>query len=108
MKSILAENRPIYVDAVYCAAEFDFLKTLVPGIPFLLIGIEMSLPIRLARLMNRVVRPLSETELRARDAMELTRLNTGEVMTKAAVSITNDGPLAEFQSTLMRALSRSG
>lgn len=107
MRAILAESRPIFIDAVYCAAELEFLSTLVSGVPFTLLGIDTPFPLRVERLEDRSVRPLSETELRARDATEMQRLDTGGVMAKANCQIANDGSMELFQSALTRALSLS-
>ncbi len=83
MKSILEEGRDVFVDAVYNVEELDFLSRLAAD--FLLIGIEVSFDTRLARLGVRLVRPMTEPQLRKRDAVDLTQLKSGNVLTRASV-----------------------
>lgn len=102
IKSVLAEGRYVLVDAIYCGQEFEYLSELAADLS--LIGIEASFSTRLARLGVRGVRPMTEPQLRERDAVDLTRLKTGNVVTKADVRISNDDSMAEFESALSRAL----
>jgi hypothetical protein len=102
MKAILAEGRAVFVDAVYGDEEFDYLSQLTAG--FFLIGIEASFGTRLSRLGVRTVRPMTEPQLRERDAVDLIRLKTGSVLTKAGIRIDNEGSIARFEDALSRAL----
>jgi dephospho-CoA kinase len=88
MKAILAQGRHVFVDAVYCGEEFDYLSRLAAG--FFLIGIEACFGTRLARLGVRVVRPMTEPELRERDTVDLIQLQTGNVLAKASIRIDNE------------------
>jgi dephospho-CoA kinase len=105
MRAILAEGRHVLVDAVYGGEEFDYLSRLAAG--FFLIGIEASFGARLARLGVRAVRPMTEPELRERDAVDLIRLKTDNVLAKAGIRIDNEGSMAEFEDALSRALDES-
>ena len=105
IKAVLARGRSVFVDAVYCADEFDYLEGL--GADFFLIGIEASFVVRAARLSVRPVRPMTGPELRERDDVDLTRLRIGSMFSKAGVRITNDGSMTEFESALTRALAES-
>jgi dephospho-CoA kinase len=105
MKAILVEGRHVFVDAVYGVEEFDYLSWLAAS--FFLIGIEASFDTRLARLGVRVVRPMTEPQLRARDAVDLTQLKGGNVLAKADVRIGNEGSMAEFEGAISRALDES-
>jgi len=105
MKAILAEGRHVFVDAVYGDEEFDYLSRLAAG--FFLIGIEASFGTRLARLDVRTVRPMTGPQLRERDAVDLTRLKTGNVLAKASIRIDNEGSMAMFEDALSRALDES-
>lgn len=100
MKDVIASGRDVFVDAVYVGEEFEFLSGLVADTPFFLIGIEAPFALRLERLKHRPVRPLMEPQLRERDAVELRKLNTGEVFAKAAVRILNDGSMEQLEASL--------
>jgi dephospho-CoA kinase len=102
MKAILAEGRHVFVDAIYGVEEFDYLSRLAAD--FFLMGIDASFGTRLARLAVRAVRPMTEPQLRERDAVDLTRLKTGNVLAKAGIRIDNEGSMAEFEDALRRAL----
>ena len=104
MKSILSSGRDVFVDAVYVGEEFRFLSDLMSGVTFFLIGIEAPFGVRLERLKVRAVRPLQEPQLRERDAVEMKKLKTGDVLTKASFRINNEGSMAEFEAALSRAL----
>jgi dephospho-CoA kinase len=105
MKTILAEGHHVFVDAVYSVEEFDYLSGLAAS--FSLIGIEASFDTRLARLGARAVRPMTEPQLRERDAVELTRLKSGKAIAKANMRIGNEGSMAEFEDALSRALDHN-
>jgi dephospho-CoA kinase len=105
MKAILADGRHVFVDAVYSGEEFDYLSRLAAG--FFLIGIDASFGTRLARLGVRTVRPMTEPQLRERDAVDLTLLTTGNVLAKSGIRIDNEGSMAEFEDALSRALDTS-
>jgi hypothetical protein len=102
MKAILAEGRHVFVDAVCCCEEFDYLSRLSAS--FSLIGIEASFGTRLARLIVRAVRPMTEPQLRERDVVDLTRLKTDNMVAKAGIRISNEGSMAEFEDALSRVL----
>jgi dephospho-CoA kinase len=105
IKAILSEGRSVFVDAVYSDEEFNYVSHLAAG--FSLIGIEASFDTRLTRLGLRAVRPMRETQLRERDAVDLTRLETGNVIAKADMRISNEGSMIEFEDALNRALDES-
>jgi dephospho-CoA kinase len=105
IKAVLAERRYVLVDAVYCFDEFEYLSELAAE--FSLIGIEASFSTRLARLSVRAMRPMTEPQLHERDAVDLTRLKTNNVLAKASVLISNEGSMAEFGSVLSRTLVES-
>src|SRR5262245_28985034 len=105
MKAITADGRHVFVDAVYGREELDYLSQLTAS--FFLIGIDASFDTRLARLSVRAVRPMTEPQLRERDAVDLTRLQTGNVLAKAGIRIDNEGSMAKFEDALSRALDES-
>jgi dephospho-CoA kinase len=102
IKAVLAQGRHVFVDAVYCGEEFEYLSGLAAD--FSLIGIEASFATRLARLAVRAVRPMIEPQLRQRDEVDLTELKTGNVLAKASVRISNEDSVAKFESALSHAL----
>jgi hypothetical protein len=105
IKAVLAERRYVFVDAVYCLDEFEYLSGLAAE--FSLIGIEASFSTRLARLGVRAKRPMTEPQLHERDAVDLTRLKIDNVLAKASVLISNEGSVADFGSVLSRTLVES-
>jgi dephospho-CoA kinase len=105
MKTILADGRHVFVDAIYCGEEFDFLSRL--GACLSLIGIEASFSIRLGRLGERALRRMIEPQLRERDAVDLTLLNAGDVLANAGARIINEGSTADFEDALSRAFHES-
>jgi dephospho-CoA kinase len=104
MKAILDGGRDIFVDAVYVREELDFLCSLLDGVPCHLMGIEALLPLRLARLKSRATRPMEEPDVLARDAIEMKKLKTGDVLNQVAIRIENNGSMADFESALKTAL----
>jgi hypothetical protein len=46
-----------------------------------------------------------ESQLRERDAVEMKKLNTGDVFAKAAIRITNDGSMTDFEAALILTFS---
>jgi dephospho-CoA kinase len=102
IKVILHEGRNVFVDAVYVKEEFDFLSQLAPD--FYLIGIESSFNIRLARVLTREQRPMTKEQLKERDAVDLTRLNSGNTFARANVRIQNERSMLEFEEALSNAL----
>ena len=105
IRAVLAERRYVFVDAVYCRDELEYLSGLASE--FYLVGIEASFSTRLARLAVRAVRPMTEPQLRERDVVDLTRLETQNVLAKASVRITNEGSMADYEFVLCHALAES-
>jgi dephospho-CoA kinase len=105
IKSVFAEGRDVLVDAIYCGEELEYLSRL--SVDLSLIGIEASFSTRLARLGVRAVRPMTEPQLRERDAVDLMRLKTGNVVAEASVRISNNNSMEEFESALSGALSET-
>jgi dephospho-CoA kinase len=103
IRAVLAERRYVLVDAIYCRDELEYLSKLTEE--FSLIGIEASFGTRLARLGMRATRPMTEPQLRERDAVDLVRLETDNVLAQADLRISNEGSMAEFQSLLCRRLT---
>jgi dephospho-CoA kinase len=101
IRAIVTSGRSVFLDAVYVGEEFEFLSTLAE---FALIGIDVSFVTRLERIRTRPVRPLTETELRARDAIEMTKLNAGAVLAKANFTISNEGSMSAFETELTNIL----
>jgi dephospho-CoA kinase len=102
IRTILASGRNVFIDAVYVGDEFDYLSGLSSDLS--LIGIETSFSTRLARLAMRAVRPMTEPQVRARDALELAKLKIGNVAAKANIKIENEGSMEEFEASLVSAL----
>jgi len=99
ISELLSKGIPLFIDAIYVIEEFEYLSKLCPAVRANLIAIDTSLENRLSRLKVRSDRPLSEREIRARDAVERQKLKTGNVFSQAH-HISNDGDLEEFHATL--------
>jgi dephospho-CoA kinase len=107
IRAIVSAGRSAFVDAVYTAEEFDYLANLAPGAKFILIGIEVSFTVRLERLQKRPARPLTENQMRARDALEMTTLNTGDILSRAAFRLNNEATMDDFVGVLRDVLEKS-
>jgi dephospho-CoA kinase len=104
IRSLVLQDRPVFIDAIYVAEEYDYLTTLVPEAKLTLIGIQASFETRFERVRTRPVRPLTENQLRERDAVEMKRLNTGGVLDKASLRITNERSMDDFKNDLTNVL----
>jgi len=104
LKALLAAGRNVFVDAIYCVEEIEFLAGLAAR--FFHIGIETCFESRLIRLSARTVRPMTEAQLRQRDAVDLNRLKNGDVIARASVRINNEGSRGELENALRHAVEQ--
>jgi dephospho-CoA kinase len=92
----------IILDGLYSYEEYIYLKQKFPGLK--LLAIYSRPETRYQRLKNRPVRPLSETEAKARDLAELNNLNKAEPIALADYLVVNEAGLTDFHSLLKSAL----
>jgi dephospho-CoA kinase len=92
----LANEIPVFVDAIYTQEEFGVLSSCFPKRSAHLLAIEASFAVRSARLAKRPERTYSCDELRERDKTELDTIGTAAVIAAAEYKIHNDESLEEF------------
>lgn len=108
IERLLMEGSVILVDAIYADEERGELRVLAPHAEILHIGIEATFRTRLQRLLLRPKRSLSEQDLQTRDAVELTRLRTGNVLDQVQALISNEGSIGDFENALRDVLQIAG
>jgi dephospho-CoA kinase len=100
IKRILARGTNVFLDAIFAIEEYQYLQTSFPGSRLMLLAIIASREVRLLRLASRPERPLTSEEMGVRDANELSRLKTGNVIDHANYIIENESTLIVFQRAL--------
>lgn len=108
IRTLLASHSVISLDGLYSWEEYVFLKKHFAQLTVIHVYAEPE--VRYKRLADRVVRPVSSEQARARDLSELEKLNKGGPIAIADYMIENNGDNIEhLQSqieTLMKRLNK--
>lgn len=95
---------PVLVDAAFRVAEVDELTRVSGDLPMYLLGIEATFETRCGRLAVRAGRPLTRSDVKERDQLELTKIGIGDVMARATRVVHNDRSLEEYHRALRQFL----
>jgi dephospho-CoA kinase len=98
LKARMADGH-VLLDAVYCPEERDCYRNAF-GENFAILAIAAPFDIRSARLLVRLVRPITSDQLAARDELELGRFDLGSVLEIASHTLYNVGTLNQFEQAL--------
>lgn len=96
INALLAAGQLVAIDGLYSFAEYELLKTSL-GEQLKVLAIHAPKALRISRLAARKVRPLTASEIDARDFFEIKNLDKGGPIAIADVHIINDGEAAELQ-----------
>jgi dephospho-CoA kinase len=100
IKQSLDDGVNVFLDAIFQIEEYQYLRAHCGNSTMVLLGIEASFEIRSGRLRLRAQRPLTSEELKVRDAAEISRLGTGNVIANANHKVLNEGTIQSFRSDL--------
>ncbi|MEI6850393.1 MAG: AAA family ATPase [Candidatus Saccharibacteria bacterium] len=102
-KLIEAGQHKIIADGLYSWTEYKALKKEYPG-ELNVIAIVTTKKIRHRRLVNRVVRPLNQTEADQRDWAEIENIEKGGPIAIADHFVSNNGDLEQLHTQIDEAL----
>ena len=89
----------VVIDGLYSWSEYKFLKEKF-GDNLLVLTVTAPFKLRLERLANRPVRPLSESEVKSRDLAEIENSEKGGPIAAADYTVVNNGTLGKLYQTL--------
>jgi len=96
----LEKNQSVLIDGLYSYSEYRFLETTLSKAPTL-VAVHSRRDLRIARLGNRNVRPLSEAEMDARDRREIEQMEKAGPIAIADYHILNDGSVADLSAAVL-------
>jgi dephospho-CoA kinase len=91
---------PVFLDAIFNLEELDLIRSTALSVPVYLISITAPFDVRYERVKSRPDRPLTASELQARDKTELETLRTAEVLQAASHTIVNESSLEAYHQGL--------
>jgi dephospho-CoA kinase len=97
IRELLVAGISVFVDAIFTIEEHQILRACDEICVAKLVAIQAPFEMRAMRLRSRSVRPLTEQELRDRDAAELIRLKMESVLDLASHTLQNEGSEDEFK-----------
>lgn len=101
-------NKVAIIDGVYSYSEFSFLKEKL-GTQLIVIAVHAPFSMRVERLANRLIRPLSINEIGKRDKREIETMEKGGPIAVADFHLVNDGQISDLKEALKnRVLERLG
>lgn len=95
LQQALQAHSHIVIDGLYSFSEYKLLKGKV-GAPLVLVAIAASRQLRYQRLAARSDRPLTLSEARERDLLEIERLEKGGPIAMADYTLLNEGAPADL------------
>lgn len=95
----VSRNLTVIVDGLYSYSEYLFLKNAL-GDNLVTLAVHSPFYLRIARLANRPVRPLSALEIHRRDKREVETMEKGGPIALADFHLINDGSLADLGDQL--------
>lgn len=98
----LSQNN-VVIDGLYSWSEYKFLKEKF-GDNLLLLAVTAPFKLRLERLANRPVRPLSKAEVSSRDIAEIENIEKSGPIAIADYTVVNNGTLEQLYKQLTQIL----
>ena len=90
LRKALRSHSHIVIDGLYSFSEYKLLNERL-GAPLVLVAIVAPRNLRYQRLAARSLRPLTQSEARERDTLEIERLEKGGPIAMADYTLLNDG-----------------
>lgn len=107
LRQALREHSYIVIDGLYSFSEYKLLNEKL-GAPLTLVAIAAPRRLRYQRLATRGVRPLTASEARERDLLEIERLEKGGPIAMADYTLLNEGAPADLLRNLDALLETLG
>ena len=107
LQGALQAHSHIVIDGLYSFSEFKLLEDKL-GAPLLLVAIAAPRHLRYRRLAARSDRPLTPSEARERDLLEIERLEKGGPIAMADYTLLNEGAPADLLRKLDALLDTLG
>lgn len=95
----IAGGLPVVVDGLYSYSEYCFLKENL-GPRLLVVAVHAPFWLRVQRLRDRPIRPLTVEEVRTRDKREVETMEKGGPIAIADFHILNDGSVSEISNSI--------
>jgi dephospho-CoA kinase len=105
IQAMLAQGKKVAIDGLYSFAEYELLKSTF-GERLKLIAMHTAKPLRYARMAQRPVRPLTASEVDARDFFEIKNLDKGGPIAIADAHVVNDADPQSFAAALRGVIAR--
>jgi len=100
IEECITTGNTAFIDAIFHQEELDYLRSSFSACKVVILGIEAELDIRTLRAATRVERRMTYDELQSRDKIELSRLKTRDIVSRADHRIANNSTMENFQASL--------